>query len=218
VRTRTACHNHDADRHKFGDGDGRPCQPVRTIHIDVIVRTDRCRAGGKKEKDMRLPPTLVILAATSMLAGTNRMTNELAPLAWFVGTWQCAGQFSNGRPIHSREIFSAEMDGHWLRMRHADAPPDRYAADEWWGYDHATRQFVVTVFDNTGGVRHYVSSGWTGTTLSLRNTATSGYIDRFEFQRSSDTQYQVSYAHLDGRVAWQPGDELACRRDAGPPA
>ena len=110
------------------------------------------------------------------------------------------------------------MDGHWLRMQHADTPPNRYAADEWWGYDRSNSQFVVTVFDNTGGVRHYVSPGWTGTTLSLRNTATSGYIDRFVFRRSNDAQYRVSYAHLDGRGAWQPGDELTCRRDAGPPA
>ena len=158
------------------------------------------------------------LAPATTVAASASMTNELAPLARFVGTWQCAGQFASGRPIHSRETFSAEMDGHWLRMQHADTPPDRYAADEWWGYDQATRQFVVTVFDNTGGVRHYVSSGWTGTTLSLRSTATTGYTDRFVFQRSSDARYQINYAHLDGRGAWQPGDELTCRRDAWPSA
>lgn len=155
--------------------------------------------------------------ATTVSASTG-MTDELASLAWFVGAWQCAGRFSNGRPIHSRETFSTEMDGHWLRMRHADTLPDRYVADEWWGYDRTARQFTVTVFDNGGGVRHYVSSGWSDTTLSLRNTATSGYIDRFVFRRSSDAQYQVSYAHLGGSGAWQPGDELTCRRDVGPPA
>jgi len=165
-----------------------------------------------------LPLTLAILTVTSTLAGTTGMTNELAPLAWFVGTWQCAGQFSNGRPIHSRETFSTEMDGHWLRMQHADTSPDRYAADEWWGYDHATRQFVMIVFDNTGGVRHYVSSGWTGTALSMQNAATSGYIDRFVLRRSGDAQYRVSYSHLDGSGAWQTGDELTCRRDTEPPA
>jgi hypothetical protein len=158
------------------------------------------------------------LSPVTTVSASTGMTDELAPLAWFVGTWQCAGQFSNGRPIHSRETFSIEMGGHWLRMQHADTPPDRYAADEWWGYDRATRQFVVTVFDNSGGVRHYVSSGWTSTTLSLRNTASSGYIDRFVFRRSGDAQYRISYAHLDNRGTWQPGDELTCRRDAGPPA
>jgi len=158
------------------------------------------------------------LSPTATASSSIGMTDELAPLAWFVGAWECAGQFSNGRPIHSREIYSTEMDGHWLRMQHADTPPDRYSAYEWWGYDRATRQFVVTVFDNSGGVRHYVSSGWTGTTLSLRNTASSGYIDRFVFRRSGDAQYRISYAHLDNRGTWQPGDELTCRRDAGPPA
>lgn len=158
------------------------------------------------------------LSPATTAAASAGITDGLAPLAWFVGTWQCAGQFSNGRPIHSREAFSAEMGGHWLRMQHTDTPPDRYAADEWWGYDRATRQFTVTVFDNTGSVRHYVSSGWSGATLSLRNTASSGYIDRFVFQRSNDAQYRVSYAHLDGSGAWRPGDELTCRREVGPPA
>ena len=158
------------------------------------------------------------LSPTATASSSIGMTDELAPLAWFVGAWECAGQFSNGRPIHSREIYSTEMDGHWLRMQHADTQPYRYAAYEWWGYDRTTRQFVVTVFDNSGGVRHYVSSGWTGTTLSLRNTASSGYIDRFVFRRSGDAQYRISYAHLDNRGTWQPGDELTCRRDAGPPA
>ena len=158
------------------------------------------------------------LSPTTIAAASAGMTDELAPLAWFVGAWQCAGQFSNRRPIHSRETFSTEMGGHWLRMQHADTLQDHYAADEWWGYDRATREFAVTVFDNTGGLRNYVSSGWAGTTLSLLKTAGSGYIDRFVFRRSSNAQYRISYAHLDSSGAWQPDDEPTCRRDVGPPA
>jgi hypothetical protein len=140
--------------------------------------------------------------------------HELAPLGYFVGHWQCAGRFSSGKPIRSRETFSAELDGHWLRMQHADEPPNRYAADEWWGYEGSMKRFVATIFDNAGGARQYTSPGWIGTTLTLENSATSGYIDRFVFRRRSDARYTVEYAHRDDTGAWKAGDELACTKDA----
>lgn len=145
-------------------------------------------------------------------------TNELAPLAYFMGSWQCAGQFANGKPIRSVETFTTELDGHWLRMRHADAPPNRYAADQWWGHDAAANRFTVTIFDNFGGQRHYVSSGWNGAELSLENIATSGYIDRFVFHRDDDTHYRFSYARKDAGGGWKPVDELVCSKDLTPTA
>ena len=72
-------------------------------------------------------------------------------------------------------------------------------------------------------VAHVITNaGWAALSYDCRGHGQSpgdrGYIDRFVFRRSSDAQYQVSYAHLGGSGAWQPGDELTCRRDVGPPA
>jgi Periplasmic component of the Tol biopolymer transport system len=160
----------------------------------------------------------VLAGATGLLATTAPAhadtTPALAPLAWFVGHWHCDGQFANGKPIHSRETFTAELGGHWLRMQHADDPPNRYLADSWWDYDKTARRFVVTLFDNFDDVRHYTTSGWVGDTLTLDNTATSGYIDRFAFQRRGDAGYRVTYTYRSRSGAWQLGDAVLCTRAA----
>lgn len=147
----------------------------------------------------------------------DALTDALAPLAWFVGHWHCEGRFANGKPISSRETFGIELGGQWLHMRHVDDPPNRYLADSWWGYDKAAKHFTATVFDNFGGDRRYTSSGWVGDTLTLENIATSGYLDRFAFQRHGDDAYRVTYTYRNRSGAWQLGDEQSCTRDAQAP-
>ncbi|KRF00558.1 hypothetical protein ASG87_12770 [Frateuria sp. Soil773] len=155
---------------------------------------------------------MLLALSLAPLMPARAATDALAPLAWFVGSWQCAGRFADGRPIRSTETFTRELDGHWLRMHHADLPPNRYAADEWWGYDRAAGHFTVTVFDAMGGLRHYTSSGWQGDALTLENTATGGYVDRFVFHRQDASHYHFAYAHKDASGAWKTGDELTCTR------
>ena len=163
-----------------------------------------------------------MLAGAAGLLATTAPTHAdtapaLAPLAWFVGHWRCGGKFANGKPITSRETFTVELGGQWLRMRHADDPPNRYLADSWWGYDKAAKHFTATVFDNFGGERRYTSPGWVGDTLTLENIATSGYLDRFAFQRHGDDAYRVTYTYRNRSGAWQLGDEQSCTRDAQAP-
>lgn len=162
-----------------------------------------------------IPVLLAMLCPPLATAAAPLLSGELAPLGFFLGQWRCAGQFPNGTPIHSRETFAPTLNRHWLRMDHADDPPNRYAAAAWWGYDLAARQFVVTVFDNGGGVRRFVSPGWQGDTLTLQNAAQSGYIDRFAYRRLGDSAYRVSYAHKDAAGAWRPGDTLTCTKESG---
>lgn len=162
---------------------------------------------------MPLPTLFALLAAATPAAATPAPA-AMAPLAYFAGDWQCAGRFADGRAIRSRESFAPELDGRWLRMRHDDEAPSRYRAAEWWGRDDAAGQFVVTVFDNGGGMRRYASPGWTGDRLTLANTATRGYRDRFVFHRLGSEAYQVDYAYLDATGAWHPGDTLRCTKAA----
>lgn len=169
-------------------------------------------------RSIAIPVLLAMLCPPLATAATpTLLSGELAPLVFFLGQWRCTGAFSNGTPIRSREAFVPTLNRHWLRMDHADDPPNRYAASAWWGYDLAARQFVVTVFDNGGGVRHYVSPGWQGDTLTLQNTAQNGYIDRFAYRRLDDSSYRVSYAHKDAAGAWKPGDALTCTKESGAP-
>src|SRR5690348_8884852 len=127
----------------------RPSSPRRR----GIATARACDAGYRPpspEPAMPLPMLFTLFAAaTPAIAALPTKTagaDALAPLAYFAGDWQCAGQFANGKPVRSRESFSVELGGQWLRMRHADAPPNRYLADSWWGYDKAAKRFSVTVF------------------------------------------------------------------------
>ena len=163
----------------------------------------------------------VLAAASGLLAAPAPVqadaTPALAPLAGFAGHWRCAGRFANGKPITSRETFGIELGGQWLHMRHVDDPPNRYLADSWWSYDKTARHFTATVFDNFGGERRYTSSGWVGDTLTLENVATSGYLDRFVFQRHGDDAYRVTYTYRNRSGTWQLGDEQSCTRDTQAP-
>lgn len=157
--------------------------------------------------------SLPSVAISANAAPTSRLQHDVSPLAFFVGSWSCTGHFANGKPISSRETYTPILDGHWLEMRHTDQPPHRYNAIELWQYDPAARQFSVHVFDNFGGERHYLSTGWEEGKLVLHNTATSGYTDRFVFERHSAILYEVTYASRKGAGTWKVGDTLICKRN-----
>lgn len=156
-------------------------------------------------------------STTPAIAAVPRDAATLAPLAWFAGDWQCAGQFADGRAIRSRVHFALALDGHWLRMQHEDEAPGRYHAEAWWGRDASAPGYAVSVFDNGGGLRHYRTDGWHGDALTLENTARAGYIDRFGYRRLDAASYQVDYSYRDARGAWRLGDSLRCTRRAAPP-
>ncbi|MBD8874606.1 hypothetical protein [Rhodanobacter sp. DHB23] len=160
---------------------------------------------------------LSALLATTTAAAPAKAPSGLDALAWFAGDWQCTGRFADGRTIRSHESFDMALDGHWLRMRHDDVAPGRYRAEEWWGPAPGAKGYIVTVFDNGGGLRHYASAGWNGDALALENTAGTGYIDRFDFRRLDAATYQVDYSHRDKAGAWRTGDTLRCTKPATPP-
>lgn len=147
-------------------------------------------------------------------APTRGLAPSLQPLAFFKGHRQCAGKFvQSGKPISSTEIFTADLDGGWLAMRHEDNRPFNFHALELWGYDKQSRQFNGYFFDNFAGVRHFASPGWEGNRFTWTNTAsTNGTTDRFVFGRNDAASYQVSYAVSRNGKDWTVGDMLSCRR------
>lgn len=142
------------------------------------------------------------------------LVQELQSLAFFAGHWSCAGQFVQSRkPISSNETFTADLDGHWLAMRHDDQPPFPFHALEMWSYDKVAKQFNAYVFDNFSGIRRFTSSGWVGDQLTWTDSAfTHGATDRFVFERKAADAYQVTYAVSRDGKTWAPGDTLLCQR------
>lgn len=139
---------------------------------------------------------------------------ELQPLAFFEGRWSCAGKFvKSGQAISSDEKFAADLDGHWLAMRHDDRLPYKFHALELWRYDTNAKRFNGYFFDNFSGIRHFTSPGWTGNRLVWTNTAPmKGATDRFVFERKDASTYKVTYPVSREGGNWGVGDTLTCQR------
>jgi hypothetical protein len=141
------------------------------------------------------------------------LVDELKPFAFFAGNWSCRGEFpGNHRTIASVERFAPELLGHWLTMRHLDRPPFGFQAVEMWRYDAASKRFDNYVFDNTSGIRHYVSSGWDGARLTWTLDAKAEQPDRFVFERKDAGHYQVDYARPAHAGNWVIVDTLQCEQ------
>ena len=123
-------------------------------------------------------------------APATALAQTLQPLSFFKGQWDCAGKFvQSGKPIRSGEVFTADLAGHWLAMRH--------------GY----------VFDNGSGIRRFTSPGWQGDRLVWTDAeSTHGATDRFVFERDGPDHYRVTYAVRRGGGDWKAGDTLSCAR------
>lgn len=158
-----------------------------------------------------------ILAAGLMVSVPLASVASIAPkstagLAHFVGGWTCHGQSASGKVIGGHTTFEWALGRKWIVMRHQDNPPSTYEVASWWGFDALGKQMTGTIFDNMGTLRHYVLSDAAGHRLTLENTATTGYIDRFVFQSHGKNSYQVTYYRKAGD-RWKKVDSSTCRRD-----
>ena len=149
---------------------------------------------------------LLLLSSSSKLyAATPELKPELAPLAYFIGDWDCSGKFdASGKAISAHQHFAPELDGAWITFRHDDTPPFNYHALSEWGWDPTEKKFVMTVQDSFGGVRLFYSNGWTSAQLQWDGDAVgkaSNPAQRFIFERIDDRHFKVSYFTLKNN-AW----------------
>lgn len=131
------------------------------------------------------------------------------------GQWHCAGHFSNGKEISSEESFASLLGGAWLQQVHDDQPPFGYHAYSNWGLDRQTGQLMVTVHDIAGGLRLFMSSDWTPTSVTL-NATPIGTRDvtreRFEYRLQSADLFTIEYYIQTAGASWKLGDHLDCAR------
>jgi hypothetical protein len=148
-------------------------------------------------------------------AATPALKPELAPLAYFVGDWECSGKFdANGKSIDAHQHFDVDLDGAWITFRHDDKPPFNYHALSEWGWDSAHKKFVMIAQDSSGGARVFYSSGWESTQFLWEGGAVGSATpagERFSFDRLDDHHFKVSYFFLkDG--AWSRMDSSTCTK------
>jgi hypothetical protein len=144
-----------------------------------------------------------------------KSVDPLAPLAVFLGEWNCAGKFeSNGKAIEARQSFRTDLDGKWILFRHDDKPPFVYHALAEWGWDKDRAEFVMFVQDSFGGVRKFHSTGlqanqlvWNGDVFR----APSPEGERFTFEPLDASHFRVSYFVL-RNDAWKLVDASTCSK------
>jgi hypothetical protein len=145
-----------------------------------------------------------------------KLKKDMESLAEFEGRWSCHGSFpASGKQIDSEIVFTPELEGAWLQVRHDDLLPNQFHAIELWGLDSGRKQFVALIFDNFGGMRKFTSTGWISDTLiwiGEPSTTAPFTTQRFVFSRPSPTQFTVNWEVKKGSADWRLGDTLTCRR------
>ncbi|HMD37783.1 MAG TPA: DUF1579 family protein [Candidatus Acidoferrum sp.] len=163
-----------------------------------------------------LPGAQAQQTVAGAVLGEMKLKPEVESLAGFEGKWACKGVFpSNGKSIESQIVFTRDLEGAWLAIRHDDLPPNLFHAAEYWGFDPAAKQFVAFVYDNFGGVRRFTSSGWADNTLVwLGETSKTDppAVQRFVYKRDNPNQFVVNWEVKRGTDDWQIGDTLTCKK------
>jgi hypothetical protein len=141
---------------------------------------------------------------------------ELQPLSYFVGEWNCEGEFvASKKPIAAHITIAPDLDGSWLSFRWDDKAPNRFHALELWGFDKTAKHFTNFIYDNFGGARLFQSSGWDGDNLTWTGNALASppaANERFVIERKSPKEFVISYDTRKAQADWATGDRLTCRQ------
>jgi hypothetical protein len=154
--------------------------------------------------------------ANGTVQGPVKLKKEIETLGSFEGRWSCQGVFpSSGKPIESQVVFSPDLEGAWLAVRHDDLPPNRYHAFEMWGFDEESKQFVAFIYDNFGGARKFTSAGWVEKKLVWLGEGSKTdppVVQRFVFASEGPSQFVMNYEVKKGSADWVIGDTLTCKK------
>lgn len=135
---------------------------------------------------------------------------------YFSGDWSGEGEFASGKKIEADISFRADLDGQWLAYRHTDRPPGKYKAAGMWGFERASKAFVMTLNDSFGGARTFSSAGWQDGKIVFdraMDAPAEGPVavrkrERFTFSRETDDRMKMVYeVNADGSQ-WKMVDYL----------
>jgi len=151
-----------------------------------------------------------------------RLPNDLVD--FFSGEWNGTGEFASGKKIEADISFTPDLDGQWLVYRHADRPPNRYKALGMWGFEYASKRFIMVINDNFGGARQFSSEGWLNGKVVFEKIAVftpptnvgppaaPTRQERFTFERQDGDTLRMTYESSDDGKNWRLGDYLIFKR------
>ena len=144
------------------------------------------------------------------------LNSALESFTYFVGHWNCEGEFvAVKKPTAAQISIASDLGGSALSFRWDDNPPNRFHALELWGFDRTANHFTNFIHDNFGGVRQFNSAGWEGDTLTWTGNALATpptTNERFVLQRKSAKEFVIAYDTRKGQGDWNTIDRLTCRQ------
>src|ERR1700735_4890405 len=95
-------------------------------------------------------------AQSSALNSPPALNPALESFTYFVGHWNCEGEFVVVKKSTAAQIsVASDLGGSALSFRWDDKPPNRFHALELWGFDKTANHFTNFIHDNFGGVRQF---------------------------------------------------------------
>lgn len=165
-------------------------------------------------------PTSTPQASTGSSQATppSALKGELQPLSFFVGHWDCDGEFVvSKKPTAAHIDVTADLDGQWLLFRWDDKAPGKFHAVEFWGYNKGEKHFSNFIYDNYGGVRLFESKAidgetliWVGDMLPAASGAETQINQRFVLERKTAKSFVISYDTRKPQADWVTVDRLTC--------
>jgi hypothetical protein len=113
--------------------------------------------------------------------------------------------------------FTPELDNRILVYRHADRAPNKFKALATWSFDRNSQKLLMTMNDNFGGTRLFVSEGWRDEALVFTKTTlltVSPFHERFTYKRQSATTFKMIYESSADGKEWKVGDYLVFTKKA----
>ncbi len=138
------------------------------------------------------------------------------PMTALIGSWSCDGYFpSNGRKIGSTMRIDADLNGTAL-VKHQDDRPElgMYHSLEVWTRDPKAGTYISTIFDSSGGVRRFTSSGWVGNTLTWSIDPGASLPQQFVYIRNGNGTIQLDWRRARDGKTFTVGDTLTCTKRA----
>jgi hypothetical protein len=181
---------------------------------------------GISSTSWALPAALTFFFASLMVSGARAqssapdsspaLNSALQPLSFFVGQWNCEGEFvAVKKPIAAYIAITPDLGGSWLTFRWDDKTPNRFHALELWGFDKTANHFTNFIHDSFGGVRQFNSTGWEGDTLTWTGNvlaAPGAANERFVIERKSPKEFVIAYDARKPPGNWATVDRLTCRQ------
>jgi hypothetical protein len=162
----------------------------------------------------------LVIGATPLALAAEPDTGQVDPqfrsiADYYRGRWNCSGHFANGKPILSDEQFESSLAGTWLRQSHHDHPPYSYRAQSDWGIDKQSHSLTLTIRDNFGGLRLFVSHDWNGPSITFEAypiLGHSGSTERFVYTTHPPAAFSFEYQVLSADGTWSLGDHVDCAK------